>query len=191
MVQAGKIKLTDPLGKYVTDYPNQDVATKVTIHQLLTHTGGTGDIFGPDFTAHRLEIKTLNDYVGLFGKRAATFEPGSRWVYSNYGMVLAGVVIERVSGQNYYDYVDEHIYKPAGMSLSGSPPESESVAGRSVGYMRVQQGGAWTPSTDTLPYRASSAGGGPFHRGRLAEIRGGPDGTQTFERRVHGFVDHR
>src|SRR5262249_19842549 len=44
LVQAGKIKLTDPLGKYITDYPNQDVATKVTIHHLLTHTGGTGDI---------------------------------------------------------------------------------------------------------------------------------------------------
>jgi D-alanyl-D-alanine carboxypeptidase len=160
LVQAGKIKLTDPLGKYITDYPNQDVATKVTIHQLLTHTGGTGDIFGPEFTAHRLEIKTLNDYISLFGKRAAEFEPGSRWVYSNYGMVLAGVVIERVSGQNYYDYVDEHIYKPAGMTRSGSPPESESATGRSVGYTRAKQSGAWIPNTDTLPYRASSAGGG-------------------------------
>ena len=43
LVQAGKAKLTDPLGKYITNYPNQDVATKVTIHHLLTHTGGAGD----------------------------------------------------------------------------------------------------------------------------------------------------
>src|SRR5207247_2616287 len=111
LVQAGKIKLTDPLGKYITDYPNQDVATKVTIHQLLTHTGGTGDIFGPEYNAHRLELKTLDDYVALYGKRAPAFEPGSRWVYSNYGMVLLGVVIERVSGKSYYDCVAEHIYK--------------------------------------------------------------------------------
>ncbi len=46
IAEAGKIKLTYPLGKYITDYPNQEIATKVTIHQLLTHTGGTGDIFG-------------------------------------------------------------------------------------------------------------------------------------------------
>jgi CubicO group peptidase (beta-lactamase class C family) len=160
LVQAGKIKLTDPLGKYITDYPNQDVATKVTIHHLLTHTGGTGDFFGPEYNAHRLELKTLNDYVALFGKRAPAFEPGSRWAYSNYGMVLLGVVIERVSKQSYYDYVAEHVYKPAGMTLSGSEPESEDVPGRSIGYMRAQGGGGWTPNTDTLGYRASSAGGG-------------------------------
>lgn len=48
LVQAGKINLMDPLGKYITDYPNKDVANKVTIHHLLTHTGGTGDVFGPE-----------------------------------------------------------------------------------------------------------------------------------------------
>jgi len=160
LVQAGKIKLSDPLGKYVTDYPNQEVATKVTIHQLLTHTGGTGDIFGPDFAAHRLDLKALDDYLALYGKRAPAFEPGSRWVYSNYGMVLAGVVVERVSKQSYYDYVAEHIYKTAGMTLTGSEPESQAVADRSIGYMRAQGGGGWTPNTDTLPYRGTSAGGG-------------------------------
>lgn len=102
LVQAGKIKLTDPVGKYLTDYPNQDAASKVTIHHLLTHTGGTGDIFGPEFDSHRLDLKTLNDYVSLYGKRAPAFvEPGSKWAYSNYGILLAGVVIERVSGKSY------------------------------------------------------------------------------------------
>ena len=160
LVQAGKIKLTDPLGKYVTDYPNQDVAAKVTIHHLLTHTGGTGDIFGPQFDTHRLELKTLNDYVALYGTRAPAFQPGSQWVYSNYGMVLLGVVVERVTKQSYYDYVAEHVYKPAGMTLTGSEPESQAVPNRSIGYMRSQGGSAWTPNTDTLPYRGTSAGGG-------------------------------
>ena len=160
LAQAGKIKLTDPLGKYVKDYPNQDVATKVTIHHLLTHTGGTGDIFGPEYDKRRLELKTLNDYVALYGKRAPAFEPGSQWAYSNYGMLLAGVVIERVSGQSYYDYVAEHVYKPAGMTLSGSDPEDATVRDRAIGYMRKQGGGGWTPNTDTLPYRGTSAGGG-------------------------------
>ena len=160
LVQAGKIKLTDPLGKYITDYPNKEVASKVTIHHLLTHTGGTGDIFGPEYETHRLELRTLADYVALYGGRAPAFEPGSRWVYSNYGMVLLGAVIERVSGQNYYDYVAEHVYRPAGMTRSGSEPESQAVRDRSIGYMRPQGGGAWTPNTNTLPYRGTSAGGG-------------------------------
>ena len=160
LVQAGRIKLTNPVGKYIQDYPNQEIATKVTIHHLLTHTGGTGDIFGPEYNAHRLELKTLKDYVALYGKRAPAYEPGSRWEYSNYGMLLLGVVIERVSGQSYYDYVAEHVYKPAGMTLSGSKPESVAVAGRCIGYMRAQGGGGWVRNTDMLPYRGTSAGGG-------------------------------
>ena len=160
LVQAGKIKLTDPVGKYITNYPNRDVATKVTIHQLLTHTGGTGDFFGPQFEAHRLDLKTLDDFVNLYGARAPAFEPGSQWAYSNYGMLLLGVVIERVSGESYYDYVTEHIYRPAGMMRSGSEPESADVLGRSVGYMHERGSTAWTPNTNTLGLRGTSAGGG-------------------------------
>jgi hypothetical protein len=77
LVQAGKIKLSDPMGKYVKDYPNQDVATKVTIHHLLAHTGGTGDFFGPEFNQHRLDLETLDDYVALFGKRPPPFSPAA------------------------------------------------------------------------------------------------------------------
>ena len=51
----------------------------MTIHHLLTHTGGTGDIFGPEFDARRLELKTLDDYVTLYGTRGLEFEPGSKW----------------------------------------------------------------------------------------------------------------
>ncbi|MEX2284254.1 MAG: serine hydrolase domain-containing protein [Gemmatimonadota bacterium] len=160
LVQAGRIKLTDPVGKYLTDYPNQDLANKVTIHHLLTHTGGTGDIFGPQYNARRLELRTLNDYVALYGQRAPAYEPGSRWAYSNYGMLLLGVVIEKVSGKSYYEYVAQNIYAPAGMTRSGSEPESEAVRERSIGYLRAQGSNAWTPNTNTLPYRGTSAGGG-------------------------------
>jgi D-alanyl-D-alanine carboxypeptidase len=89
LAQARKLQLTDPLGKYLTDYPNKNVASKVTIHHLLTHTGGTGDFFGPQFDADRLELRALKDYVTLYGKRDLAFEPGSRWEYSNYGFMLA------------------------------------------------------------------------------------------------------
>ena len=158
LVQANKVRLDAPVGTYLTDYPNRDVASKVTIHHLLTHTGGTGDIFGPEFAAHRLELKTLGDYVKLYGARGLEFEPGSKWEYSNYGFLLLGVIVERVSGQSYYDYVRDHIFAPAGMTGSGSEPEEVTVPGRAKGYM--QQKGVWVPNTDTLPYRGTSAGGG-------------------------------
>jgi CubicO group peptidase (beta-lactamase class C family) len=158
LVQSAKIKLEDPVGRYLTDYPNKDVAAKVTIHHLLTHTGGTGDIFGPAYDAHRLDLRTLQDYVKLYGERGLSFEPGSRWDYSNYGMLLLGVVIERVSGVSYYDYVRDNVYVPAGMTGTAALPEDEAVSDRAIGYTR--RDGVWKPNTDTLPYRGTSAGGG-------------------------------
>ena len=159
LVQDGKIELADTLGKHVTDYPNRIVADQVRIHHLLTHTGGTGDIFGPEFAANRLTLRTHDDYVALFGQRVPAFTPGSQWSYSNYGMVLLGVLTERVSGQSYYDYVAEHVYAPAGMTRTGSEPESEAVSDRATGYVRTRAGD-WARNTDTLPYRGMAAGGG-------------------------------
>jgi CubicO group peptidase (beta-lactamase class C family) len=159
LVQAGKLGLNDPLGKYLTDYPNKDLASKVTISELLSHTGGTGDFFGPEFDKHRLELKTHEDYVKLYGSRPVRFEPGSRFEYSNYGFLLLGNVIEKVSGRSYYDYVQEHIYKPAGMTSTGSEPEGQAVSDLSVGYTKMGTD-KWHPNTDFLPYRGTSAGGG-------------------------------
>ena len=159
LVQSGKLDLKAPLGKYLTDYPNKDVASKVTIEQLLSHQGGTGDIFGPEFDKRRLELKSLQDYVSLYGSRAPQFEPGSRWQYSNYGFLLLGVLIEKVSGQSYYDYVRDHIFKPVGMTATASEPEDQVVSDRSVGYTKFLGDGS-KPNTDTLPYRGTSAGGG-------------------------------
>ena len=166
LVKAGKLKLDEPIGKYLTDYPNKELASKVTIRQLLSHTGGTGDFFGPEYNQHRLALRTHEDYVRLFGSRPARFEPGSRWEYSNYGFLILGAVIDRVSGQNYFDYVRDHIYTPAGMTSTGSEPEDRPVPDRSVGYTK-QRGNTWHPNTDFLPYRGMSAGGGYTTAGDL------------------------
>jgi len=159
LVEAGQIDLTAPVGDYLTDYPNADVAATVTIHHLLTHTGGTGDIFGPEFDTHRDELSTHHDYVDLYGSRAPEFDPGTRWAYSNYGYVLLGAIIEAVTGQTYYDYVEDHIYEPAGMEATGSLPETELVPDRAIGYTTTP-GGVRSPNSDTLPYRGTAAGGG-------------------------------
>jgi hypothetical protein len=104
LVQAGKLSLDGFVVDYWPDYPNHDLATKVTIRQLLNHTAGTGDIFTPEYEAHRTEIRTLDDYVKLFGHRALAFEPGLKFEYSNYGFILLGRLIEIVSGEEYQSY---------------------------------------------------------------------------------------
>ena len=158
LVDAGKLSLDDTVGKVMADYPNADVARKVTIRQLLGHTGGTGDFFGPLFMKNRLTLKTHADYVAMFGDRAPLHEPGAEFRYSNYGMLLLGAIIERVSGMSYFDYVRTKVYEPAGMKSTGSLPESENVPQRSTGYMRRKD--AWIPNTDTLPWSGTAAGGG-------------------------------
>lgn len=160
LVDSGRINLQDPVGKYIPDLPNREIADKVTIHQLLTHTGGTGDFFGPEFYARLKSLRTLEDYLALDPKRKLEFEPGTRCQYSNYGYVLLGLVIERVTGDDYHDYIRKRIFLPAGMQSSGSPAEDQKIAGRAHGYTKALGTTVWLDNADTLPMRASSAGGG-------------------------------
>jgi D-alanyl-D-alanine carboxypeptidase len=163
LAQASKIDLDAPMGTYLKDYPNSDVASRVTVRHLLTHTGGTGDIFSPEFFQRREQMCSAADHIALYGTRDLAFAPGERYAYSNYGFVLLGAIVEAVSGQDYYDYVAEHVYRPAGMSASGSLPESDEVPGRSIGYTQQGLNGPRAeigPNTDTLPCRGSAAGGG-------------------------------
>jgi CubicO group peptidase (beta-lactamase class C family) len=158
LMEAGKLSLDDTIGKHLTDYPNAEVASAVTIRHLLTHTGGTGDIFGPEFERNRLTLREHRDYLKLYGARGLTHAPGAQFRYSNYGFVLLGAIIERVSGLPYYDAVRKSVFEKAGMTGTDSLPEAESVAERSTGYMRRE--GTWLPNTDTLPWRGTAAGGG-------------------------------
>jgi len=167
LVQAGKLSLDGTVGQYLPGYPNAGIA-KATIRQLLTHAGGTGDIFGPEFDRQRLSLKTHDDYVRLYGTRGPTHPPGKGYEYSNYGFVLLGDIIEHVSGQSYYDFVDQHVFAPAGMHDTGSLPEDVVVPGRAHAYMR--KGDRWVDAAGTLPYRGTAAGGGYSTAGDLLKF---------------------
>jgi CubicO group peptidase (beta-lactamase class C family) len=159
LVERGLVSLDAPVGTYLPDYPNRELADTVTVRQLLSHTGGAGDIFTPEYAARRLQVRTLADYVALYGHRAPDTSRQGQGAYANYGFVLLGRIIETVSGQDYYDYVREHIFAPAGMNDTGSLPEEVAVPNRSVGYMRGPDGGL-ADNAGTLPWRGSAAGGG-------------------------------
>ena len=157
LVEAGTLSLEGSVGQSLPGYPNADIA-KVTLRQLLTHAGGTGDIFGPAFDQHRLSLKTHDDYVRLYGARGPTHPPGQAHEYSNYGYVLLGAIIERASGLSYEDYVARHVFAPAGMHDTGALPEDVDVPGRARAY--THKDGAWVDAAATLPYRGTAAGGG-------------------------------
>ena len=167
LVQAGKLKYTDTVADVLPDYPNKEAARKITIHQLLTHTSGLGDIFGPEFRQKKDSLREIKDYLQLFVNKPLRFEPGTDFSYSNGGFIVLGLVIEKVSGQNYYDYVQKHVYDVAGMKASGSFPKDEKVPNLAVGYTRRGEDGKLVNNWDTLPWRGMSAGGGDSTVGDL------------------------
>lgn len=137
LVQAGKLSFDDKLAKVLPDFPNKEMSEKITIHQLLTHTAGTGDfIADPTFRARRESYRNLADYLPIVANEKLQFEPGTRWSYSNSGYVILGLVIEKLSGQSYFAYVQDHIFKPTGMTGTGYYELNEVVPNRAVGYLR-------------------------------------------------------
>ena len=158
LIDRGTIALDAPVGTYLKEYPNAAFAKTVTIRQLLSHTGGAGDIFTPEYEAKRLQVRTHSDYVALFGDRVPDTSAKGRNAYANYGFVLLGRIIEAVSSEDYYSYVQRHIFAPARMTSTGSLPEEVAVPNRSRGYVRKD--GRLADNADTLPYRGSAAGGG-------------------------------
>lgn len=161
LAQQDKLAYTDSIAKHLPDYPNKAVAEKVTIHQLLTHTSGLGDYLTSESIA---QAKTLRDLLPLFSNQPLLFEPGQKVQYSNSGYVVLGLIIEKLSGRSYYDYVNEHIFKPAGMTRTDSYERDQKVDDLAVGYTSMgpqgPQPGPRRPNTATLAGKGSSAGGG-------------------------------
>ena len=166
----GKLDIDSSLARAWPDYPNRETARNVTIRQILDHTSGIqGNIFAAPAgkTGGRHEVRTLADYFDLIKHEPLQFTPGTREEYSNAGYIVLGLLIERLSGQSYYDYVREHIFEPAGMTRTASWFVDSLPANTAIGYTRggesAAEGGAGAPltrNTDFLPGRGSSAGGG-------------------------------
>jgi len=159
LIAEKKISPDDPIGKFLPAYPNKDAAAKVTVRHLLDMTSGIGDFFGDRYQATSKEkIRSLEDYLPLFADKPLEFEPGVKEQYSNGGYVVLGLIIAKASGTDYYTYVRDHIFKPAGMNDSASYEKDAAVPNRAIGYVR--DGSSWKPNYETLPGRGSSAGGG-------------------------------
>jgi CubicO group peptidase (beta-lactamase class C family) len=196
LMEQGKLAPEDHVSKFLPDYP-KPVADQITIQQLLDHTSGLGDIFGPEYDAmEKSGLRSLSDFLPLFENKPLKFEPGKGEFYSNAGYTVLGLVIERVSGMPYHDFIRRTIYEPAGMIASGPGEADAPTPNLATGYTRRARyradgnegpgaggrgrrpGDAARPGTDArrwelrantydLPGLSSSAGGGYSTAGDL------------------------
>jgi CubicO group peptidase (beta-lactamase class C family) len=133
LVEEGKVALDDPLTKYFSDAP----ATwkEVTVRELLSHTGGFGDYpekfdFRKDWT--EAELLKLVENIPL------AYPPGTKWEYSNLGFLTLGILIHRVTGEFYGDFLQQRIFQPLGMQTTRIISEADIVPNRAAGYRLVK-----------------------------------------------------
>jgi CubicO group peptidase (beta-lactamase class C family) len=120
LVEQGKLSYGETVGQILPDYPNKAVAQTVTVGQLLSHTAG---MIGARALAEKANdpqsARTLAPWLATFVNEPLSSAPGQRFDYSNAGYILLGAIIEKASGQTYYDYVGDYVFKPAGMTNTG------------------------------------------------------------------------
>ena len=137
LAEQGKLSYDDPLSKFVPDFPTPAAAAKIRIKHLLTHTSGLGSYFNEEFDrSSRARFRTVDDMMRLAKGDSLAFDPGTRWSYSNTGMLVLGKVIEVVTRQSYFDYVREHLATPAGMTNTDAYELDRVNPNLAVGYQR-------------------------------------------------------
>jgi CubicO group peptidase (beta-lactamase class C family) len=130
--EEGKLDVDAPVSTYLPDYPN---GAQITVHQLLNHTAGIPNYTDfPDFLETITQPATLDELATRFKDEPLEFTPGERYKYSNSGYILLTQIIERVSGQRYMEYVQEHIFEPLGMADSGYDSHEAVLSNRASGY---------------------------------------------------------
>lgn len=161
LVEAGKLSWDSTLADVLPDYPDRAAAAKITIWQLLHHTAGLGDFFVPEFFQNREKFVDPGDYLDLIARQPKVGEPGGDWNYSNAGYVLLGRIVEKASGENYFDYIKRHVFVSAGMADSGFDSLEDVTPRLATGYFLDGPFSTnWKANWMTLPFKGSPAGGG-------------------------------
>lgn len=137
--ERGKLKIDDPVKKYMPDAPA--AWDKITFFHLLTHTSGIPSFTGfPDYASTEALATTPEKLVARFRDKPLEFQPGEKWNYSNSGYVLLGYLIEKISGEPYSQFVQENIFTPLGMKDSGYDSNTAIIPHRDSGYTPNEKG---------------------------------------------------
>lgn len=163
LAEKGKLSFQDPIGKYIDEtWLPKDVTSKITVFHLLTHTSGLGSYFNDTYDkTSRQQFIELDDYKPLIKDDRPSFEPGERFRYSNTGMFLLGVVIEKAAEENYFAYIRNHITGPAGMENTDCYRMDYPVDNLAIGYS-PDPGNPWGWQNNIYKHvlKGGPAGGG-------------------------------
>jgi len=154
LMEQGKLNLQDDITKFIPDYPVSGY--HITIEHLLTHTSGIANKTDMTGDMGRLDLKPT-EMIGHFKDQPMKFAPGTNYSYSNNGYFLLGYIIEKITGKTYAEYLDEHFFKPLGMTNSLYADDIRIIKNRASGYTSGVHGFEnASPLSMTQPYAAGS-----------------------------------
>jgi CubicO group peptidase (beta-lactamase class C family) len=137
---AGELALDDPISRYLPEVTHAELnGVAITIRHLLAHTAGVPDFLDFYEVTNPLSYpRNRDELVADIIERELEFTPGTQYAYSNSGYIYAGLIIERVSGQSYEDYLKEHVLSPAGMAQTFLEEPPESAPPLATGYTELE-----------------------------------------------------
>ncbi len=165
LLEKGKLSIDDPIGKYLDIFPHE-IASNVTVRQLLQMRAGWGDYWGNEYyLAHQNELRKVSDYMEFIKDLPLDFEPGTNFQHCNTCFEVLGALIEVITGMDYYDYIRENIYIPAGMENTDSYDKDSPVENIAIGFTNMNP---YAPSGKEykwnnwymMPPKGTPAGGG-------------------------------
>ncbi len=154
LMEHGKLAIEDEITKFIPDYPTH--GKKITIHHLLNHTSGIKSYTSMNLSEIAPKDMTPTEIIDYFKNEPMDFDPGTEWRYNNSGYIILGFIIEKVSGQPYEDFVEEHIFKKLQMNNSRYGHKGEIIKNRASGYQTRDGYVNANYLSMTLPYAAGA-----------------------------------
>lgn len=134
LVDRGKLRFEDTLARVLPEYPNREVAKRITVHHLLTHTSGLGGLFDRRGWTRARPFVRQADLFPLFAAEPLGFEPGTETGYSNEAFVVLGAIVEQLSGRRLAEYLDRNVWRPAKMEETCDCLPLRGMDLRAIGY---------------------------------------------------------
>ncbi|WP_411031919.1 serine hydrolase [Spongiimicrobium sp. 3-5] len=159
LIEEQRLMLDDSLEKFNFNFSDPR-AHKITIRQLLAHKSGFGHYWNnPEFLKKRSDLDSISEYLDFISRKKLDFDPGSEYQYSNEGYIVLGAVIEKISGMDFYSFVNQKIFEPLNMKDTGFPYLDVLDSSFAKPYVK-NQNHIWVESNQEVSLRGASDGGG-------------------------------